>query len=198
MSPPAAFGDPRYGRNQFRAKRVSCAAVDRSRARARFVTVNMFETVFDQTTWDIHGSAPFSPMSCYRDAVGPMFDQAYCGAARRSCITADCWPTPWWLPLASSAGRRASIPAGGRDHWTECWTMLMAGGGVRGGQVIGASDAHGAAPKAPARIAGGSGGDDLSCDGRRSHAMGRAGRAGLFWSCSDDVAAGAAAGGRAA
>ena len=29
---------------------------------------------------------------------------------------------------------------GGRDHYPRCMTMLMAGGGVKGGQVIGASD----------------------------------------------------------
>ena len=35
--------------------------------------------------------------------------------------------------------------AGGRDHWPGVWTALLAGGGVRGGQVVGASDAHAAA-----------------------------------------------------
>lgn len=34
----------------------------------------------------------------------------------------------------------------GRDHWPPCQTVLMAGGGVRGGQTYGASDAHGAYP----------------------------------------------------
>jgi hypothetical protein len=33
----------------------------------------------------------------------------------------------------------------GRDHWPPCQTVLLAGGGVRGGQVYGASDASGAA-----------------------------------------------------
>lgn len=36
---------------------------------------------------------------------------------------------------------------GGRDHYPRCMFMLMGGGGVRGGQVIGESDAKGAAPK---------------------------------------------------
>lgn len=35
----------------------------------------------------------------------------------------------------------------GRDHWGNAFTVLLAGGGVRGGQVIGASDADGAFPK---------------------------------------------------
>jgi len=37
---------------------------------------------------------------------------------------------------------------GGRDHWSRCFSVLMAGGGVRGGQVHGASDAHAAYPVA--------------------------------------------------
>ncbi len=36
---------------------------------------------------------------------------------------------------------------GGRDHYPRCMFMLMAGGGVRGGQVIGESDDKGTLPK---------------------------------------------------
>jgi uncharacterized protein (DUF1501 family) len=36
---------------------------------------------------------------------------------------------------------------GGRDHWGPVFSVALAGGGVRGGQVIGASDQHGAQPK---------------------------------------------------
>jgi uncharacterized protein (DUF1501 family) len=32
---------------------------------------------------------------------------------------------------------------GGRDHWPNCWSLLVAGGGLRGGQVIGSSDERG-------------------------------------------------------
>jgi hypothetical protein len=34
----------------------------------------------------------------------------------------------------------------GRDHWPDCFTMVLAGGGVRGGVVYGASDRIGAYP----------------------------------------------------
>src|SRR5687767_9538951 len=34
----------------------------------------------------------------------------------------------------------------GRDHWPGCYSVLLAGGGIRGGQVIGASDKTGAYP----------------------------------------------------
>ncbi len=46
---------------------------------------------------------------------------------------------------------------GGRDHWPGVWSVLFAGGGVRGGQVIGASDRIGSEPQSrpvsPAEIA---------------------------------------------
>ena len=34
----------------------------------------------------------------------------------------------------------------GRDHWPDCYSVLLAGGGVRGGSYFGASDASGAYP----------------------------------------------------
>ena len=32
----------------------------------------------------------------------------------------------------------------GRDHWPHCWSLAIGGGGIRGGQVVGASDQRGA------------------------------------------------------
>jgi uncharacterized protein (DUF1501 family) len=46
-------------------------------------------------------------------------------------------------------GRTPKINASaGRDHWGSCQSVLLAGGGVRGGQVLGASDSIGAYPMA--------------------------------------------------
>ena len=46
-------------------------------------------------------------------------------------------------------GRTPKINANaGRDHWGDCSCTLLAGGGTRGGVVHGASDRHGAFPKA--------------------------------------------------
>ena len=39
---------------------------------------------------------------------------------------------------------------GGRDHWPQCYTMVLAGGGIRGGQVVGESDKTGGYPLARA------------------------------------------------
>jgi uncharacterized protein (DUF1501 family) len=43
-----------------------------------------------------------------------------------------------------------NVGPGGRDHWPECYTCLLAGGGVRGGQAYGQSDRDGAYPKSQA------------------------------------------------
>jgi hypothetical protein len=144
----------RYGRNRFGQ---SCLLARRLiEAGVRFVTVNMFETVFDEITWDIHGSSPFSPISCYRDLVGPMFDNAYSSLLedlqQRGLLEETL------VVAMGEFGRTPKVnPAGGRDHWPACWTILFAGGGVKGGQVIGESDEIGAAPKTrpvtPAEVA---------------------------------------------
>ena len=110
----------RYGRNRFG---MSCLLARRMIERGvRFVTVNMFETVFNEITWDIHGSAPFSPISCYRDLVGPMFDHAYSSLLEDLHDRGLLQNT---LVLAMGEfGRTPKVnPAGGRDHWTNCWTI---------------------------------------------------------------------------
>jgi hypothetical protein len=140
---PAAVRD-RYGRTRFGQ---SCLLARRLVERGvRFVTVNMFETVFNEITWDIHGSAPFSPIECYKNEVGPNFDNAYTALlddlARRGLLETT-------MVLAfGEFGRTPKInPAGGRDHHSACWTVLFAGGPVQGGRVVGASDETGYAPK---------------------------------------------------
>ena len=95
----------RYGRNRFG---MSCLLARRLvEAGVRFVTVNMFETVFNEITWDIHGSAPFSPIEAYRDLLGPMFDNAY-ASLLEDLTSAACSTTRWSSRWASSAGRRRS------------------------------------------------------------------------------------------
>ena len=134
----------RYGRNKFGQ---SCLLARRLVERGvRFVTVNMFETVFNEITWDIHGSAPFSPISCYSDLVGPMFDNGF------SSLVEDLQNRGMLentlIVAMGEFGRTPKInPAGGRDHWPGCWTTVFAGGGIQGGRVVGESDEIGALPK---------------------------------------------------
>jgi uncharacterized protein DUF1501 len=133
------YGLNRFGQGCLLARRL----VERG---VRFVTINMFETVFNDITWDIHGSAPFSPISCYSELVGPMFDNAYSSLLEDLSHIGLLDNT---LVLATGEfGRTPRVnPAGGRDHWPQCWTVVMAGGGVKGGQIVGSSDSIAAAPK---------------------------------------------------
>jgi hypothetical protein len=150
---PEAVRD-RYGRTRFGQ---SCLLARRLVERGvRFVTVNMFETVFNEITWDIHGSAPFSPIECYKNEVGPNFDNAYTALledlGRRGMLETTM------VVALGEFGRTPKInPAGGRDHHPACWTVLFAGGALQGGRVVGASDEIGYAPKdrpvTPAEIA---------------------------------------------
>ncbi len=50
--------------------------------------------------------------------------------------------TPRLGQITSAAGATAN----GRDHWPHCYTVLLAGGGIRGGAIHGASDRHAAYP----------------------------------------------------
>jgi hypothetical protein len=49
------------------------------------------------------------------------------------------------IVMMGEMGRTPKINAnGGRDHWTYCYSVLLAGAGIRGGSVYGASDAQAA------------------------------------------------------
>jgi hypothetical protein len=51
------------------------------------------------------------------------------------------------VAMLGEFGRTPKInPQAGRDHWGPCQSVVLAGGGIRGGQVYGASDAHAAYP----------------------------------------------------
>ncbi len=140
---PEAVRD-RYGRTRFGQ---SCLLARRLIERGvRFVTINMFETVFDEVTWDIHGSRPFTDITEMAKQVAPNFDQAY------SALLDDLHARGLYESTVVTAlgefGRTPKInPAGGRDHHPGVWTIIMGGGSIKGGRVIGESDELGYAPK---------------------------------------------------
>ncbi len=134
-----SYGLSRFGESCLLARRLVEAGT-------RFVTVNMFQSVFDELTWDIHGSQPFSPIGAYGGRIGPMFDAAYSSLLQDLSYRGLLENT--MVVATGEFGRTPRInAAGGRDHWPQCWSVLMAGGGIHGGQVVGASDEIGSAPK---------------------------------------------------
>jgi hypothetical protein len=142
---PDAVRD-RYGWNTFGQ---SCLLARRLVQHGiRLVTVNMFDTVFNRITWDCHanGGDLQSNLADYRDTLCPMLDAAY------SALLDDLHETGLLeSTLVLCVGEFGRTPKlnnrGGRAHWPGVWSGLLAGGGVRGGQVIGSSNAHGEEPK---------------------------------------------------
>jgi len=140
---PEAVRD-RYGRTRF----GQCCLMARRliEAGVRFVTVNMFETVFDEITWDIHGSKPFTDIQEMSKLVAPNFDQAY--STLLDELQARGLLSNTMVLAMGEFGRTPKInPAGGRDHHPGVWTIVMGGGPIQGGRVIGESDELGYAPK---------------------------------------------------
>ncbi len=133
----------RYGMNRF----GQCCLLARRLVEAgvRFVTINTFLTVFDEITWDIHGSKPFTSIEGMRDIVAPMYDRAY--SALIEDLTQRGLLDKTMVCNIAEFGRTPRVnPAGGRDHWPQCFTCYFAGGGVKGGQAVGASDPIGGVP----------------------------------------------------
>jgi hypothetical protein len=49
-------------------------------------------------------------------------------------------------PRVGQRNSDAGAGSDGRDHWPGCFTSVLAGGGIRSGQVYGSSDRHAAYP----------------------------------------------------
>ena len=147
-----------YGRNQWgqqclMARRLVEAGVD------------VVATEFDGplcgrvSNWDDHAvnhhvfdankyRAPF-----FDQAVSALINDVYDRGLNKRVlvvVTGEFGRTPRISYVASSGGGVASAPKGtvqpGRDHWPRANTMLFAGGGIRTGQVIGATDRLGEDP----------------------------------------------------
>lgn len=94
--------------------------------------------------WDTHGNN----FECLQKHLLPEFDQGFSALIedldQRNLLDETL------LLVTSEMGRgprigdpRSGGTAGaGRDHWTHCMSVLLAGGGIRGGQVYGSSDRY--------------------------------------------------------
>ncbi|MFN9417035.1 MAG: DUF1501 domain-containing protein [Pirellula sp.] len=133
----------RYGMNRF----GQCCLLARRLVESgvRFVTINTFLTVFDEISWDIHGSKPFTSIEGMKNVVAPMYDQGY-SALIEDLDQRGLLDDTMVCNLAEFGRTPKVNPAGGRDHWPQCFTVYFAGGGVQGGRIVGASDPIGAVP----------------------------------------------------
>ena len=93
-------------------------------------------------TWDTHKDN----FNTLKNRLVPPMEQAY--AALLDDLEERGLLDSTLVLWMGEFGRTPKINADvGRDHWPGCYSVLLAGGGLRVGQVIGASDAIGAYPK---------------------------------------------------
>lgn len=92
--------------------------------------------------WDTHGNN----FNCLKDRLLPEFDRPF--AALLDDLHQRGLLDETLVLVSSEMGRKPRIGdprsggqgGAGRDHWTASMSVLLAGGGIRGGQVYGASD----------------------------------------------------------
>jgi hypothetical protein len=136
------YGRTTYGQGCLLARRLVETGV-------KFVTVYFAATIGGQSTvdggWDTHGfnNKPMYPI--LNDYLIPITDQTLPTLLHdlddRGLL--DSTLVVWM----GEFGRSPRINnMAGRDHWPQCYTALLAGGGVKRGYVYGASDRFGAYP----------------------------------------------------
>ncbi len=132
--PPAvrdAYGRHSWGQSHLLARRLVEAGV-------RFVTTVNGPSI----VWDTHNDN-FPRM---KNRLVPPMEQGFAALlddlATRGLL--DSTLVVWM----GDFGRTPIVnKTAGRDHWPHCYSVVLAGGGVRGGQAIGASDRLGAYPR---------------------------------------------------
>jgi hypothetical protein len=141
QEPPAVrdrYGRNRFGQSVLLARRLVEAGV----ALVQVNWTRMAADTADSPAWDTHNKNALR----LKTNLMPVMDLAYSALLedleQRGLL--DSTLVVW----AGEFGRTPKINAGGgRDHWGHVFSLALAGGGVRGGQVYGASDAIGGHPR---------------------------------------------------
>jgi hypothetical protein len=138
-----AYGRTTYGQSCLLARRLVEAG-------AKFINVYFAATIGGQSLdagWDTHGFNNNKMTPILKDYLLPITDRTLptllTDLEDRGLL--DTTLVIW----VGEFGRTPRVnKTEGRDHWPQCYTALLAGGGVRRGHVFGASDKIGAYPAA--------------------------------------------------
>lgn len=124
------YGRHSWGQSHLLARRLVEAGT-------RFITTVNGPSI----TWDTHKDN----FNGLKNRLVPPMEQAY--AALLDDLEERGLLESTLVVWMGEFGRSPKINADtGRDHWPGCFSVLLAGGGIRGGQVIGASDNIGGSP----------------------------------------------------
>ena len=132
-----AYGMTLFGQGALAARRLVEHGV-------KLVTVIWDEYREANSAWDTH----VRQETRLRDELLPGFDRAY--AALLTDLLGRSLLDETLVVCVSEHGRTPRLnnqPGGGREHWSEVYCGLFAGGGVRRGAVLGASDRIAAFPR---------------------------------------------------
>ena len=135
---PTALRD-RYGRNTLGQSMLLARRLVESGV--RFVNVNDRVYNGQDANWDSHQSV----FPRHRDHLLPPADQGL--TALLEDLDGRGLLDTTLVVAMGEFGRSPRINANaGRDHWPHCYSVVLAGGGIKGGRVLGASDKIGAYP----------------------------------------------------
>jgi hypothetical protein len=133
----------RYGRNLFgQSVLLGRRLLD---AGARLVQCNWQRTQGKNGfAWDTH----WNNFSAHKEDLVPPYDNAFNALMTDLDRTNKLDET--LVVVAAEFGRSPKITRsnGGREHWEPCYSVLFAGGGIKGGTVVGRSDKNAAYPAA--------------------------------------------------
>jgi hypothetical protein len=143
----------RYGRTLFGQSALIARRLVEAGVRFVNVTWDLFwdRVQLDYDAWDTHTRN----FPILKDNKLPGFDQVF--TALLEDLDARGLLDETLVVVTSEMGRTPKINGnGGRDHWTYCYGTVLAGAGIKGGAVYGASDAQAAyvkdLPVSPADI----------------------------------------------
>src|SRR4030095_5764261 len=106
--------------------------------------VNVYDFRQQGQNWDAH----FKCFNQHRAHLLPLADQSL--SALIEDVDARGLLETTLVVALGEFGRTPQInKEGGRDHWPDCYTVLLAGGGVKGGFIHGSSERLGGYPSPP-------------------------------------------------
>jgi hypothetical protein len=132
----------RYGRNTLGQSLLLARKL--VEADVRFISVNDKVYNGQDANWDSHVNI----FPRHRELLGP-FDQGF-SALIEDLDQRGLLETTLVIAMGEFGRTPRINTSGGRDHWPDCYSVVMAGGEVAAGGTYGESDRHGAYPIADA------------------------------------------------
>src|SRR6267143_124607 len=121
------YGKDSIGQSALLARRLVEAG-------SRFVTA----AGYHGNSWDTHSDND----RIHRDRLTPPLDRSL-SALIDDLVARGLYDSTIVITMGEFGRTPAINPNLGRDHWPNCWSLALSGGGIKTGQVVGSSDEKG-------------------------------------------------------